>query len=151
MNAKKMMTIAVLGMCLSALADPSANTYHAVTNDWYNGNFSNVLQLAELRLSSNSNDVVGAYLKLSWDVSFSDIPTLSNSVSRTIALSDAVTNVAFSNDFQRLRPAMVAFRDELLPQMTEAMRQADLPKASLPHKSIPENRWLRILWEENLW
>lgn len=153
MNAKTMLTATVigLGMCLSAWAAPSANTYHAVTNDWYNGNFSNVLQLAEQRLSSNSNDVVGAYLKLSWDICFSDIPTLSNSVSRAIAISDAVTNAAFSNDFQRLRPAMLAFRDELLPQMTEEMRQADLPKASLPHKSIPENRWLRLLWEENIW
>ena len=153
MNAKIKTTVALfgLGMRLALPAEPTADTYAAVTNDWYNGNFSNVLQLAEQRLAANSNDVVGAYLMLSWDVNFSDIPTLSNSVSRAIALSDAVANVAFSNDFQRLRPVMVAFRDELLPQMTEEMRQADLPKARLPHKSIPENRWLRLLWEENLW
>ena len=78
MNAKTMLTATVigLGMCLSAWAAPSANTYHAVTNDWYNGNFSNVLELASSRLAANTNDLVGTYLKLSWDVCFADIPAL---------------------------------------------------------------------------
>ena len=79
-----------------AAAAPSQDSYHAVTNDWYNGNFSNVLELSSARLAANTNDLVGAYLKLSWDICFADIPTLSNSVTRAIALSDAVTNAAFS-------------------------------------------------------
>ena len=141
----------VLMISASALATPSADNFASVTNDWYNGNFSNVLELALSRLAANTNDLVGAYLKLSWDVCFADIPTLSNSVARAIALSDAVTNAAFSNDFQRLRPVMVAFRDEVLPTVTEEMRLADLPKASLPHKPIPEKRWLKLLWDNGMW
>ena len=134
-----------------AAAAPSQDSYHAVTNDWYNGNFSNVLELSSARLAANTNDLVGAYLKLSWDVCFADIPTLSNSVTRAITLSDAVTNAAFSNDFQRLRPVMVAFRDQVLPNVTEEMRLAELPKASLPHKPIPEKRWLKLLWDNGMW
>jgi len=151
MTVKKTMLAATLSMSWAAVAVPSADNYRAVTNDWYNGNFTNVLDLASARLAADTNDVVGAYLKLSWDICFADIPTLSNSVTRTIALSDAVTNAAFSNDFQRLRPVMVAFRDEILPNVTEEMRLADLPKASLPHKPIPEKRWLELLWNNGLW
>ena len=146
-------TIAAIALSLSAFAHaaPSADNYASVTNDWYNGNFSNVLELSSARLAANTNDLVGAYLKLSWDICFADIPTLSNSVTRTIALSDAVTNAAFSNDFQRLRPVMVAFRDNVLPTVTEEMRLAELPKASLPHKPIPEKRWLKLLWDNGMW
>ena len=152
MTGKTTMLAAVLSMSVAAaVAAPSADNYASVTNDWYNGNFSNVLELASSRLAANTNDIVGAYLKLSWDICFADIPTLSNSVTRTIALSDAVTNAAFSNDFQRLRPVMVAFRDQVLPNVTEEMRLAELPKASLPHKPIPEKRWLKLLWDSGMW
>ena len=152
MTGKATMLAAVLSMSVAAaVAAPSADNYASVTNDWYNGNFSNVLELASSRLAANTNDLVGAYLKLSLDVCFADIPTLSNSVTRAIALSDAETNAAFSNDFQRLRPVMVAFRDNVLPTVTEEMRLADLPKASLPHKPIPEKRWLKLLWDNGMW
>ena len=152
MKVKTAMLAALLTMVgAAAMAVPSQDSYHAVTNDWYNGNFSNVLELASSRLAANTNDLVGTYLKLSWDVCFADIPTLSNSVTRAITLSDAVTNAAFSNDFQRLRPIMVAFRDQVLPNVTEEMRLAELPKASLPHKPIPEKRWLKLLWDNGMW
>lgn len=152
MTGKTTMLAVLLMMTGSvAVAVPSQDSYHAVTNDWYNGNFSNVLELSSARLAANTNDLVGAYLKLSWDICFADIPTLSNSVTRAITLSDAVTNAAFSNDFQRLRPVMVAFRDNVLPTVTEEMRLADLSKASLPHKPIPEKRWLKLLWDNGMW
>ena len=152
MTGKAAMLAAVLSMSVAAaVAAPSADNYASVTNDWYNGNFSNVLELASSRLAANTNDLVGTYLKLSWDVCFADIPTLSNSVTRAIALSDAETNAAFSNDFQRLRPVMVAFRDQVLPNVTDEMRLAELPKASLPHKPTPEKRWLRLLWDNGMW
>ena len=70
---RKTTTLCVMAaLATVALASPTENTYHAVTNDWYNANFSNVLELAESRLAANTNDLVGAYLKLSWDICFSD-------------------------------------------------------------------------------
>ena len=135
----------------AALASPSQNTYSAVTNDWYNANFSNVLELAESRLSANTNDLVGAYLKLSWDICFSDASTLSNSVTRVLAIGDTVQNAAFSNEYWRLRPMIVSFRDDILPMYTEEVRLQEQPKASQPHKPIPERKWLKLLWDENLW
>ena len=69
-----------LATALSAYAVPTENTFTAVTNDWYVGRWANVLELAQTRLAANSNDLVGAHLVVSYDVLFSDIPAISNSV-----------------------------------------------------------------------
>lgn len=149
---RKTTTLCVMAaLATVALASPTENTYHAVTNDWYNANFSNVLELAELRLAANTNDLVGAYLKLSWDICFSDASTLSNSVTRVLAIGDTVQNAAFSNEFWRLRPMVVSFRDDILPMYTEEVRQQEQVRSMQPHKPIPERKWLKLLWDENLW
>ena len=149
---RKTTTLCVMAaLATVALASPTENTYHAVTNDWYNANFSNVLELAELRLAANTNDLVGAYLKLSWDICFSDASTLSNSVTRVLDIGDTVQNAAFSNEFWRLRPMTVSFRDDILPMYTEEVRQQEQVRSMQPHKPIPERKWLKLLWDENLW
>ena len=149
---RKRTTLCALALSATvALASPTENTYHAVTNDWYNANFSNVLELAELRLAANTNDLVGAYLKLSWDICFSDASTLSNSVTRVLDIGDTVQNAAFSNEFWRLRPMTVSFRDDILPMYTEEVRQQEQVRSMQPHKPIPERKWLKLLWDENLW
>ena len=149
---RKTTTLCVMAaLATVALASPTENTYHAVTNDWYNANFSNVLELAELRLAANTNDLVGAYLKLSWDICFSDASTLSNSVTRVLDIGDTVQNAAFSNEYWRLRPMTVSFRDDILPMYTEEVRQQELVRSTQPHKPIPERKWLKLLWDENLW
>lgn len=151
MDRKTTTLCAMAALATVALASPTENTYHAVTNDWYNANFSNVLELAELRLAANTNDLVGAYLKLSWDICFSDASTLSNSVTRVLDIGDTVQNAAFSNEFWRLRPMTVSFRDDILPMYTEEVRQQEQVRSMQPHKPIPERKWLKLLWDENLW
>ena len=151
MDRKRTTLCAMAALATVALASPTENTYHAVTNDWYNANFSNVLELAESRLAANTNDLVGAYLKLSWDICFSDASTLSNSVTRVLDIGDTVQNAAFSNEFWRLRPMTVSFRDDILPMYTEEVRQQEQVRSMQPHKPIPERKWLKLLWDENLW
>ncbi len=51
---------------------PSINTFSAVTNDWYNANFTNVYELAQQRMANNSNDVVAAYLIFNWDAALNE-------------------------------------------------------------------------------
>lgn len=132
-------------------AIPSANTYHAVTNDWHNANFSNVLELAEMRLATNSNDIVGLTLKRSYHATFGDLASLSNAVSRFIAVADMETAPSFSNMYWRIRPQEMLLRDTMLPMFTQQMLEADLPKARLPHKPIPDRRYLKLLWDDGRW
>ena len=60
MNRKKTVLLVIALSATISFALPSANNFHAVTNDWYNGNFTNVYELAQIRIAANSNDVVGA-------------------------------------------------------------------------------------------
>ena len=147
------MALALAFTMVAAVAKgvPSPNTYHGVTNDWYNANFSNVLELAEARLAANSNDIVGVTLKLGYDVSFGDIATLSNSVARFIDVADTVCAPSFSNEYWAVRSEEIRFRDVFIPTLTPAAVEAERHKALLPHKPIPERRYLMLLWRDGLW
>ena len=56
----------VLTMAATVSAVPTTNTYVAVTNDWYNGNWSNVYELAQARFVANSNDLVAANIMVDY-------------------------------------------------------------------------------------
>ncbi len=149
-TAKSLTFAAIMATC-TTWATPSPNTYHGVTNDWYNANFSNVLERAELRLASNSNDIVGVTLKRSYHIAFGDINALSNSVIRFIQVADTVPAPSFSNEYWTIRPQEIILRDQVLPLFTQQMIDTDLPKARLPHKPIPDRRYLKALWDDGQW
>lgn len=140
-----------LAMVLSALAVPTENTFSAVTNDWYVGKWTNVLELAQARLAANSNDLVGAHLVVSYDVLFSDIPAISNSVTRLIGAMDASSEPAMANLISQLRPGWVYFRDEFLPRQTAADVQAQHEKSSITNKTLDCDFILKQIWDNGLW
>ena len=140
-----------LAMVLSARAVPTENTFSAVTNDWYVGKWTNVLELAQARLAANSNDLVGAHLAVSYDVLFSDIPVISNSVTRLIGAMDASSEPSMTNLLSELRPGWVYFRDEFLPHQTAADVQAQHEKSSITNKTLDCDFILKQIWDNGLW
>ncbi len=140
---------AILTEC--ALAMPSSNNFHAVTNDWYNGNFSNVYELAQMRLAANSNDVVGAYMMLDWDMAFSDYATISNSMMRVVANSDLITVPSFTNAYGRCRSMCISFCEDYIPRQDETMREAAQENSRKQFGFMTNQGMLRILWNEGLW
>jgi hypothetical protein len=154
-KGKIMKTLAAAAMALatalSAYAVSTQNTFTAVTNDWYVGKWTNVLELAQTRLAANSNDLVGAHLVVSYDVLFSDIPAISNSVTRLIGAMDASTEPAMTNLISQLRPGWVYFRDEFLPRQTAADVQAQHEKSSITNKTLDCDFILKQIWDNGLW
>ena len=142
---KIMKTLAAAAMALatalSAYAVPTENTFTAVTNDWYVGRWAN----------ANSNDLVGAHLVVSYDVLFSDIPAISNSVTRLIGAMDASSEPAMTNLISQLRPGWVYFRDEFLPRQTAADVQAQHEKSSITNKTLDCDFILKQIWDNGLW
>ncbi len=130
---------------------PSINTFSAVTNDWYNANFTNVYELAQHRMANNSNDVVAAYLMLEWNMSFASVTEVSNSVTRVIQLSDTVTNAAFVATYSKIRQACLAYRDEYLSTVSAAEVEAERHKAYTPHTSMVNSELLKLLDIAGLW
>lgn len=132
-------------------AMPTENTYHAVTNDWYNGNWTNVYELAQARLAANSNDLVAANIIVSYDVLFSDIDSMSNSVTRLIYAMDQSSAPALTNLHSRLRPGWVYFRDQFLPYQTAADLQQQHEKSYIIHKPLDCDFVLKAIWDNGLW
>ena len=132
-------------------ATPTENTYAAVTNDWYNGNWTNVLELAQIRRAANSNDLVAANIIVSYDVLFSDIGAMSNSVTRLIDAMDQSSAPALTNLNSRLRPGWVYFRDQFLPYQTAADLQQQHEKSYITHKPLDCDFVLKAIWDNGLW
>lgn len=77
-------TIVILTIMLAAQLFAQTNApidnFALVTNLWWNGYKTNVLQIAEQRLAANSNDLAGLILKLEYDIAFMNTTALSNDV-----------------------------------------------------------------------
>ena len=149
----KKLIVAALAVTASAVfAEPSSNDFHSVTNDWYQGNYSNVYELAQQRLVANSNDLVAAVIMESYDLRFSSFAAISNSIQRLMRASEAAALPAYTNMYWRFyRDEYNWYLGEYLPQQSEARRQAEMYKAYKIHVPMSCTSTLKLLWDENLW
>ena len=145
--------IAAVAVSISAfaLATPSGDNYASVTNDWYQGNWSNVYELAQQRLAANTNDLVASHLMVSYDILFSDFQAISNSIQRLVGALDSVTEPSLTNLCARLRPGWVYYLDEFLPQQTDATLQEQRAKSNIPHKPLDCDFILEQISAHGLW
>jgi len=132
-------------------AEPTANNFVAVTNDWYNGRWTNVFELAQQRFAVNSNDLVAANIMVDYDVLFSDFQAMSNSIIRLMRVSDAATLPAYTNLYQKMRPGWVYYLDEFLPRQTEAELQQERNNPLRNYKGLDSRSILKLLWENGAW
>lgn len=146
-------TIAAIALSLSAFAwaTPSGDNYAAVTNDWYQGNWTNVYELAQKRLAANTNDLVASHLMVSYDILFSDYQAMSNSIQRLVRALDSVSEPSLTNLCANLRSGWVYYLDEFLPQQTEAILQEQRAKSQIPHKPLDCDFILEQISETGLW
>ena len=54
-------------------------------------------------------------------------------------------------EYWAVRSEEIRFRDVFIPTLTPAAVEAERHKALLPHKPIPERRYLMLLWRDGLW
>lgn len=134
-----------------ALATPSANNFHAVTNDWYQGSWTNVYELAQARLAANTNDIVGAYIMKEYDLRFSDNAALSNSLQRLIRIGDTVTLPAFAERWNSRRQGYELYLEQVIPMITDELRAQEQPKAFSTHVPMNCTHILQLFWDNNLW
>ena len=145
--------IAAIALSLSAFAHavPSLDNYASVTNDWYQGNWTNVYELAQQRLAANTNDLVASHLMVSYDILFSDYQAMSNSIQRLVCALDSVSEPSLTNLCSNLRSGWVYYLDEFLSQQTDAVLQEQRAKSQIPHKPLDCDFILEQISESGLW
>ena len=144
----------LLGILFSAVvstAAPTADNFAAVTNDWYNGRWTNVFELAQQRFAVNSNDLVAANIMVDYDILFSDPQTISNSIIRLMRISDAATLPAYTNLYRIMRPGLIYYLGEFMPQQDEASLLEQREKSFIIHKRMSSGVILKLLLDNGAW
>ena len=151
MKARTTIMAALAAGAIAANATPTQNTYHAVTNDWRSGAYSNVLELAQSRLAANPNDIVAAYIMKDYDIMFSDFTAMSNSFQRLIRAGALVTLPAYSNRFPRLRRGYEDFLKFVIPAHDDNFRIREQRRPIPRGTPMNSEHLLKIFWDNNLW
>lgn len=152
MNASTPIIIGGALLCTATLfATPSTNTVEAIERDWYEGRYSNVYELAQMRLAANSNDLVAAHLMVEWDLAFSSRETASNSVMRLISLADEVTLPAYTNMYRFTRPGWFRYVNNYLPSLSEDEWQAHIQRSHGTGRPMDADVMLKVLYDGGLW
>ena len=148
---KSVIIAIVLMLSASVMVTPSADNFASVTNDWYQGNWTNVYELAQQRLAANTNDLVASHLMVSYDILFSDYQAMSNSIQRLVCALDSVSEPSLTNLCSNLRSGWVYYLDEFLSQQTDAVLQEQRAKSQIPHKPLDCDFILEQISESGLW
>ena len=120
MNTRSVIAVFVAAVSINVLAAPTADNFHSVTNDWWNGNFTNVYELAQQRFAMNTNDLVAAHIMWEYDRSFSGREAISNSAMRLVRIADGVTHPALTNIYAAVRSGMIRYASVYVPTWTDA-------------------------------
>ena len=150
MKTKTVIAAIAAAASAAASAVPTADNYHAVTNDWWNGNYTNVCELAQQRLAADTNDLVAAHIMWEYDICFSDFAAMSNSIQRLMRVADEVTLPAYTNRYQRLREGYADYLANVIPSFPPGHQQPS-PAGYPPHWPMVSTDYLRIIWEGGLW
>ena len=151
MTTKTTIMAVLAAAALTVSATPTQNTYHAVTNDWRRGAYSNVLELAQSRLAANTNDIVAAYIMKDYDIMFSDFAAMSNSLQRLIRAGALVTLPAYTNRFPRLRQGYEDFLQFVIPAHDDNFRIQEQQRPIPPGTPMNSEHLLQLFWVNNQW
>jgi len=91
--------LAVIGGSVSLA---QTNFYTNVTNLWYQGCKTNVLNIANARLAANTNDIAGLILKAEYHLEFCEDAALSNAFLRIIQVGDTIATTNFVKCWQEV-------------------------------------------------
>ena len=98
--------------------------YSTITNLWWEGPKTNLITIAEDRLAQDTNDIVGAVLKMECDTAFGDGNSFSNSFWRFIRSGRIVRTPAF-RCWYPLESLNLAVVLESMPSLSRTIRHND--------------------------
>ena len=145
----KNLIITLCVIAVSTLNAQTTNFFTTVTNLWYQGYKSNVLEIAEQRLSIDTNDIAGLILKFEFDLAFLELSSFSNSAQRVLAVGQTITTTNFAKIFPLYELSinhLLAFIPYYSTNQTALV--VDKAKALIPYKSLPADIVIKALQDD---
>jgi len=127
------------------------NFYTNVTNLWYQGYKSDVLNIATARLASNTNDIAGLILKAEYHLAFCEDAAISNAYFRVIHVGDTITTTNFVKCWQEEggRQDYLDMLDHLAEKpLTPQQIQEERLKGFINEKPLPDAYLIEALQKD---
>jgi hypothetical protein len=135
-------------VALSCAGHAGATDFHSnVTTLWFQGDKSNVLEIAEQRLNTDTNDIAGLILKYEFQLEFLETASLSNSAQRVLSVGATVVSTNFVQAFPDYIENIHAALD-FLPHYTPTEILEDKPKALIPYKPLVATDIIKALQDD---
>jgi len=125
----------------------TTNFFTNVTNLWYQGYKSNVLEIAEQRLSVNSNDIAGLILKLEFEIEFLEFSSFSNTAQRVFTVGETIASTNFVREFSEYTNDVHTLL-LLIPHYPMNEIAADKQKALISNKPLSADDIIEALQDD---
>jgi len=113
------------------------NFYTNVTNLWYQGYKTNVLNIANERLNQNTNDIAGWMLKAEYHLTFCERSNASNAFVNVLRVGDNLTTTNFVKRWPISKQHILWTLEYYAENpITQEEIQQELPKASIKHNRL---------------
>ena len=151
---KRIIISLALAFAAQAYAQTNApiDNFTLVTNLWWNGYKTNVLQIAERRLAANSNDLAGLVLKMEFNISSNNVECFSNDIQNVLSSLPSVNGTNFSKLSEvfllDLNCSLDFLANEFHPTQDEIL--ADKAKFIFNHKPLIYEKELKALSDDGL-
>ena len=149
-------TIVILTIMLAAQLFAQTNApidnFALVTNLWWNGYKTNVLQIAEQRLAANSNDLAGLILKMEFNIASNNVECFSNDINAVLANLCIVNGTNFARAVDDFRFDLNASLDFLQNGFhpTQEEISEDKAKFTINGKPFVYEQELKALHDDGL-
>lgn len=134
-------------MLLSTGLQAQTNFYNEVSQMWYDGNKTNVLSIANERLLTNSNDIVGLILKLEYESAFLDIDNMTNTMERVVTVGADIGSTNFATTYTTFLDGVMILQ-EVLTNYTAEDILSDRQKGSISNKPMNFGDLLKALEDD---
>jgi len=148
MMKTRLLIILLLG---ASVAHAQTNFYTNVTNLWWKGYKSNVLNIANARLAINSNDIAGLILKAEYYFEFYEVENISNAYLRVMQVGDTITTTNFAKEWHanKSRERIIWILDDFSENPITAGEIVEgKQKALINEKPLPDAELLEALQKD---
>jgi len=123
------------------------NFYEQVSTLWYAGEKTSVLNIAEQRITQNTNDVAGLILKMEYQIEFVALDAVSNTMQRVLDVGSKITTTNFVAAYPLVQ-SDINHLLQVLPLYPTNEIAADIGKASISNKPLTSGYAIKALQDD---
>ena len=137
---------------LVSAEERALGNFATVTNLWYAGHKSNVLAIAEQRLSINSNDLAGLVIRMDYNTAFLNADCFSNDIAAVMSAA----NIASGTHLDKVKPLLFFSLTNTLEYLAKDFRlttdelNTERQKGFIPGKPMENEDVLEALHDDGL-